>query len=170
MTDEQTQLAIKGDNEAFALLFKEVQGELYRIAFIYLKNRDDACDAVQEAAYRCFKNIRRLKKGEYFRTWAVKTVINCSLDILKKARNNLPLEDFCYLEDVKAAPEASVESKDILYRLLSLLDEREKSVFILKCLYELSFPEISHTLRLPLGTVKTIYYRSLAKIKKEGFQ
>lgn len=168
MKDERIRLAISGDSEAFAELFKEVQEELYRIAYLYLKNEDDACDAVQETAYRCFKSIKRLKKGEYFRTWAVKIVINCSLDILKERRKTLPLEDFSHIEDEKTTPEVSAEAKDTLDRLLNLLDEGEKSVLLLKCLYELSFPEISKTLGLPLGTVKTIFYRSVSKIKRRA--
>lgn len=167
MTDELIDRARKGDGDAFAELFKEIQDELYRVAYLYVKNTEDARDVVSETAYRCFKGIKRLKNGEYFRTWAVKTAINCSLDLLRKSRKTVPIEDFCYLEDERTSPESSAEAGDTLRRLLDLLDEREKSVLLLKCLYELSFPEISKALGLPLGTVKTILYRAMSKIKKE---
>lgn len=167
MTDDLIDRARKGDGNAFAELFKQVQDELYRVAYLYVKNAEDARDVVSETAYRCFKGIKKLENGEYFRTWAVKTAINCSLDLLRKNRKTVPLEDFCSIEDERPSPESSAEAGDTLRRLLNLLDEREKSVILMKYLYEMSFPEISKALGLPLGTVKTILYRAMQKIKKE---
>ncbi|WP_342767124.1 helix-turn-helix domain-containing protein [Paranoxybacillus vitaminiphilus] len=51
--------AQKGDGEAFLKIFQPYEGEIYRIAFIYLKNKDDALDVVQETAYRAFKYNKR---------------------------------------------------------------------------------------------------------------
>ena len=47
----------------------------------------------------------------------------------------------------------------------------EKSVILLKYYYEYSFPEMSEILKRPLGTVKSVLYRALKKLRdkaKEG--
>lgn len=74
----------------FTERFTEIERELYRIAFLYLKNRDDALDCVQEAAFKCFRNYPKLKEPKYFKTWAVRITINCAKDILRSRGQFLP--------------------------------------------------------------------------------
>ena len=167
MNDDIIYLAKQGDGEAFASLFAEVQDELYRIAYIYVKNPEDARDVVQETAYRCFRGIRSLRQNEYFRTWAVKTAINCSLNMIRKNRYIVPLEEIEVPHKTASSPENEVLASVTLERLLNVLDEREKSVLIMKHLYDLSLNDIAKALKMPLGTVKTTLYRAITKMRKE---
>lgn len=159
--------AKSGDGDAFAELFSEVQDELYRIAYIYVKNREDARDIVQETAYRCFRGIKTLRHGEYFRTWAVKIAMNCALNMIRKNRGNVSLAELPISIETVSSPENAVLASVTLERLLNVLAEREKSVLILKHVYGLSLEDIAKTLHMPLGTAKTILYRAITKIKKE---
>lgn len=87
MTDNLVTRAKKGDGEAFAELFSAVSDEVYRIAYLYVKNREDAKDVVQDTAFKCFKGIKHLRQGEYFRTWAVRTVhLICCAEIAEQYR------------------------------------------------------------------------------------
>ena len=56
--------AIKGDKEAFSNLIKNNKEYLYKIAFMHVKNEDDALEVVHETVYKAFISIRRLKKPE----------------------------------------------------------------------------------------------------------
>lgn len=168
MKNDTIKRASEGGGKAFAELFSEVQSELYRVAFIYLKNRDDALDAVQETAYRCFKNISKLKNREYFRTWAVRTLINCCLNMIRSGKRTVPLDDAPVISE-GASCENSALASVTLGILMDKLDEREKSVLLMKHLYGMSFSEISKELKLPLGTVKTLLYRATDRLKKENF-
>ena len=159
--------AKSGDGDAFAELFSEVQDELYKVAYIYVKNREDARDVVQETAYRCFKGIKTLRHNEYFRTWAVKTAINCSLNILRREHRTVPLDELPELEASVMSPESAALASVTLERLMNSLDEREKSILLLTHLYGFSHSEIAKELHMPLGTVKTILYRAINKIKRE---
>ena len=77
---------------------------------------------------------------------------------------------------VHLAPEVheklqSEELEDIplsvtLQELINLLDEQEKSVVILRFYHGYTFKEVGEILDLPLGTVKTILYRSLNKLRQ----
>lgn len=155
------------DEKLFLELFEPAKEEIYRIAYIYLRNSEDARDVLQETAYRCFKGFSRLRKREYFRTWAVKTAINCSIDILKQRSRVIPLDESVPLKET-ASPESESEDRLLLEKLMSRLDEREKSVILLKHLYGLQLREIASSLRLPLGTVKSILYRAMKKLEKES--
>ena len=76
--------AQRGDTKALEELFLMHEASLYRIAFLYVKNEEDALDVMQEVAYRTFKNIKSLKNVEYFKTWITKITINCAIDHIRK--------------------------------------------------------------------------------------
>ena len=167
MKSDIIERAKNGDSEAFAELFTEVQNELYRVAFIYVKNREDARDVVQETAYRCFRGIKSLKHSEYFKTWTVKTAMNCALNMIRKNRVTVSLDEIPIPETTITSPEDAALASVTLDRLLNVLDEREKSVLILRYIYDLTLSDIAKTLKMPLGTAKTILYRAINKMKKE---
>ena len=84
--------AQKGDDEAFLKLFQTYEEELYRIAYLYVKNKEDALDVIQETAYRSFKNLNSLKNVEYFKTWLTKITINCAIDYIRKNKKVIQLK------------------------------------------------------------------------------
>ncbi|KAB8137486.1 sigma-70 family RNA polymerase sigma factor [Gracilibacillus oryzae] len=164
--------AQKGNDKAFLTLFQKYEQDIYRMAFIYVKNQNDALDVVQETAYRSFKTIKNLKKPRYFKTWLIRIAVNCSLDLLRKQRKAVQLKP--ELEenlsgDINEDADLEVTVRD----LMEILNEEEKSVVILRFYEELTFKEVSETLDIPLGTAKTILYRALDKLrnnwKGDGF-
>ena len=76
--------AQKGNDKAFLKLFQQYENDIYRMAYVYVKNKEDALDVVQEVAYQSFKKIDTLKQPEYFKIWLMKITINCSINIVKK--------------------------------------------------------------------------------------
>lgn len=51
--------------------------------------------------------------------------------------------------------------------LIKCLNESEKSVIILRFYQDLTIREVSETLDIPLGTVKTVLYRALKKLRND---
>ncbi|MCA1065686.1 sigma-70 family RNA polymerase sigma factor [Rossellomorea sp. AcN35-11] len=156
--------AQKGDNKAFLKLFQHYEEDLYRMAYIYVKNENDALDVVQEVAYRAFKNIETLKEPAYFKTWITKIAITSSLNVLKKNKNVVHLkpgyEEYIGLDDQDTF--LSITLKD----LIELLNEEEKSVVTMRFYEGYSFKEMAEILDIPLGTAKTILYRALGRLRK----
>ena len=60
--DKLVRRAQKGHDAAFLTLFQQYEAYIYRMAYVYVQNENDALDIVQETAYRAFKSIR-LKDG-----------------------------------------------------------------------------------------------------------
>ncbi len=89
--------AQKGDKKAFEELFLLEKKYLYKCAFLYTKNREDAFDLVQNCIVKCMVSIKELKKPEYFRTWMTRIMINCSnTEIVKRKRYVLQDEEVWY--------------------------------------------------------------------------
>ncbi|WP_277587092.1 RNA polymerase sigma factor [Psychrobacillus antarcticus] len=158
--------AQKGDDKAFLALFQKYEQDIYRMAFVYVKNQSDALDVVQETAYRSFKTIKNLKEPKYFKTWLIRIAVNCSLDLVRKQTKVVQLKP-----ELEGNLSDDVNEEDIILEitvrdLIEQLNEGEKSVVILRFYEDLTFKEISETLDIPLGTTKTILYRALDKLRK----
>ncbi|WP_066322445.1 sigma-70 family RNA polymerase sigma factor [Bacillus sp. FJAT-29814] len=158
--------AQKGNDKAFLTLFQKYEQEVYKIAFIHVNNQNDALDVVQETAYRSFKSIKELKEPKYFKTWLIKIAINCSLDILRRRKNVVQLKPK-FEELISGDVNEDIISEMTVQRLIQDLNEDEKGVIILRFYDDLTIKEVAETLNIPLGSVKTILYRALNKLRKK---
>ncbi|WP_233569805.1 sigma-70 family RNA polymerase sigma factor [Falsibacillus albus] len=167
--NELVAAAQNGDENAFITLFQQYEVDLYRIAYVYTKNQDDALDVVQETAYRSFKNIHTLKEPKYFKTWLIKIAMSCATDILRKKKKVVFLDT--ELKPPVQSTEVDLPLTISLKSLINNLKEDEKKIVMLKYYYDYTFKEISNIMQVPIGTIKSILYRSLNKLKhqfKEG--
>ncbi|HEY5563817.1 MAG TPA: sigma factor [Clostridiaceae bacterium] len=86
--------AKSGDMEAFYELIQDKKESLYKIAYAYTKNEEDAVDTISETVYRAFKNIGKLKSPEYFNTWITRILINCAIDLTRKRTATVFVDEF----------------------------------------------------------------------------
>ncbi|MEK0317581.1 sigma-70 family RNA polymerase sigma factor [Cohnella sp. 56] len=159
--------AQQGDSEAYATLFGQYEAELYRAAYVYMGNAEDALDVVQETAYRSYKSIRSLKEPRYFKTWLVRIAIRCATDAYRKRRREAAWMP-SYAETLVARDETDIPLAISLQSLLELLDETERQVVVLRYYYDLTIREAAEAMEVPLGTAKTLLYRALAKLQRRA--
>ena len=157
--------AQKGNDKAFLTLFQQYEQDIYRTAFVYVKNQSDALDVVQETAYRSFKSIKNLKEPKYFKTWLIRIAISCAIDLLRKRKNVVQMKPD-YVEFISDDVNEDIDLEMTVRDLIERLNEVEKSVIILRFYEGLTIKEISDELDIPLGTAKTILYRALDKLRK----
>ncbi len=134
--------------------------DLYRLAYTYLKDRDDALDAVQESACKAIASAPRLQRGASVKAWLCQIVVRTCLDMLRVRRRE---------RVVDAVPEEGREdrySDPDLLGCLDTLDRRERTVVALRCFEELPLREIGAVTGMNVNTVKTILYRSLKKLRE----
>lgn len=168
--EETLRRARRGSERAFLEILEKYEHDLYRTAWLYVKNEQDALDVMQETAFRAFKSIRTLKEPKYLKTWLTRIVINCALDRLRKD-GRLRCTELNVAENdlrLSTAFEGALVDRLTLEVLLSVLSDAERSVVVLKYVHQYTFAEISKTMQLPLGTVKTILYRALNRLRAEA--
>ena len=85
--------AAAGDHQAIMELIEQDEEVLYPIAYTYLKNEQDALDAMQEMTYKALKKMHTIKQPEFGRTWLVRVLINCCNDMLKKRIQTVEIEE-----------------------------------------------------------------------------
>jgi RNA polymerase sigma-70 factor, ECF subfamily len=158
--------AQKGNHKAFLALFQQYEQDIYRTAFVYLKNQSDALDVVQETAYRSFKSIKNLKEPEYFKSWLIRIAISCAIDLLRMQKNVVQLKPE-FQEFISGDVNEDIDLEMTVRDLIERLNEDEKSVIILRFYEGLTIKEVSETLDIPLGSAKTVLYRALNKLRKD---
>ncbi|WP_214821877.1 MULTISPECIES: sigma-70 family RNA polymerase sigma factor [unclassified Exiguobacterium] len=159
------QKAQRGNDQAFLKIFQHYEADLYRMAYVYVKNPDDALDVVQEVAYQAFKMIRTLREPQFLKTWLMKITINCALDVMKKRQNVIHLN--ADVEEAFGSEQADLAMTMTLADMMESLHEDERSVVVLKYYQDYTFQQISDLLEWPIGTVKTTLYRAVDKLRRE---
>jgi RNA polymerase sigma-70 factor (TIGR02954 family) len=157
--------AIKGNKSAFEKLIQQHYERIYRTAYLYVHNEEDALDVVQEATYQAFTSIHSLKNPEYFMTWLTRIVIRCSGHVLKRKSNVVPLSDEI-LSNLPGQADSNIEESLQLINAIQLLRENYRTVIILFYYYDYSIKMISSVMEIPESTVKTYLSRGKAELKK----
>ncbi len=157
--------AIKGNRKSFEKLVQQQYERIYRTAYLYVHNEEDALDVVQEATYQAFISIHSLKNPEYFMTWFIKIVIRCAGQILRRKRDVVPLDDEI-LSNMPDQVDSNIDESIQLLQTIQQLRENYRTVIILFYYHDYSIKMISNIMGIPENTVKTYLRRGKAELKK----
>ena len=159
-----------GNQESFEYLINYLQNDLYKIAYTRLTSIDDINEAVQNTIIRIYYNLKKVKNYNYFKTWAIKILINEINKIYKTNKKRDSLKDISYYENTYFYNDISQMQKienDIDFdKVMNNLKYDEKIIVILKYTDQYTFEDISKILRLNINTVKSKFFRSREKLKK----
>ncbi|EGD45760.1 RNA polymerase, sigma-24 subunit, ECF subfamily [Ruminiclostridium papyrosolvens DSM 2782] len=168
---EKAVKAINGDKIASSELILERKEDIYRIAYVYMRNENDALDVLHDTIYRSYISIKKLKNPKFFNTWLTRIVINCSLNALKRKKKINDNEDKMLNEDIKDINTENTEDSIIsgidLMTSIERLAFSEKTIVILKYFQDLTVSQISEVLSCPIGTVKTRLNRALKLLRTD---
>jgi RNA polymerase sigma-70 factor (TIGR02954 family) len=161
-TEQLVKQAIKGNNDAFLQLIHTFKVDLYKTAISFLRNEEEALEAIQEVTYRAYKGIRKLEESSYFKTWLIRIMINYCNDQLKKQKrvviNQEVLNSIGVLEN-----HSEWELKDVMLGL----DDRSREILTLKYFHDLKIKDIAGTMQCPEGTVKTWLNKALKALREK---
>ena len=130
----------------------------FRLAMSFVHNEADACDIVQNGAYKAIRGSKTLKNKEYAGTWIYRIMLN---EIFRFYKD----EKHISIEEVpEEGYEDNYENFD-LRKALDSLPERDKAVVELRYFEDLKLEEIAEILKENVSTVKSRLYRSIEKLR-----
>ena len=97
----------------------------------------------------------------FIKTWLWRIVMNTAVDFIRKKQKEVAVDEF--LENGREDDYWDFDTIEAL----KVLDEKEKTVIVLRFFEEQKIPDIAKILNENVNTVKTILYRSLKKLKVE---
>jgi len=144
----------------FANRVGHVKPRLYRTALLFLGSESLAKDAVDEAEYKAFISLKKLRHPEYFETWLTRILINECKKTLRKQKREVPYE---------TSVEASTEDFDSLplKEAIRKLPQELREIVILRYFAGFTIVETAQSLDIPQGTVATRQRRALQLLKLE---
>ena len=151
----------------YALLVEQRREHLYRLAYCYVKNQQDALDIVGEAVYRGLLHLHSLREPERFCAWMDQIVVHAALDRLRKSKPLEPWDEDAASVIPAAEKDLAIEEEIDLYEALDLLSPEERTYIILRFFEEYSFREMGEILGLPESTIKSRMYRILSKLRRQ---
>jgi RNA polymerase sigma-70 factor, ECF subfamily len=149
--------------QALVQLITENKENFYRLAFSYVKNKDDALDVVQESIQKALLTVGNLKEEQKLKSWFYKIVINKSLDFLRKHRRVNVMDD-ATLEFFSNGNHDVYHDMD-LEKCLENLPEKYRTVIVLRYFEDLKIEEIAEILKENQNTIKTRLYRALSMLR-----
>ncbi|WP_086349589.1 sigma-70 family RNA polymerase sigma factor [Candidatus Enterococcus clewellii] len=156
--------AIKGDKEALGLVLQQNQEYIYKMAYIYTGNQQDALDILQEAAAQSVSSIRTLKEPKYFLTWFCKIMVRQTGKLFKSRQHEVLVEENQEWAD-QAGSVLSEETSVDLLRAIMALEDKYRLVLHLYYYQDFSIREISQLVGLKEGTVKTNLKRGRERLR-----
>lgn len=148
--------------ERFMEQYQAVYKDMYRLAYYYMGNAEDAEDAVQETTLSAYEHFHRLKNKEAFRPWIFKILVNRCKKSLKR-RNLWGIRK----EEPELSYEPSLTSQAELLELLGKLEEEERLIVTLIVFGGYKGEEIARMLNKNHSTVRSKYRRALKKLESE---
>lgn len=142
----------------------ENQDKMYRLAYYYVSNRENALDIVQNAIVKALENSASLKNPDAIRTWIYRIVVHESLTFLKKQNREIACEPTELQNEVYY--ESAYEPGLSLYTEIHKLPPEMQTVILLRYFEELSLKEVAAVTGVNLNTVKSRLYSALGKLKK----
>jgi len=182
-TDEELLAAIrKGKREAFGVLVRRYEGELYGYLRRYLADGELAQDVFQNTFLQVFVKIKQYELGRPARPWLYTIATNQAIDALRRAgrhqavsldlereeasSNDLP-QLVSFLESRATTPldyAQGEERRQLVRAGVDRLPEFLRGVVILAYYQGLKHKEISDILGIPVGTVKSRLHAALCRL------
>ena len=165
-----------GEEVAYEELVRSHGGRLLAVARRFLRNEEEARDAVQDAFLSAFRNIGRFEGQARLSTWLHRIVVNAALMKLRTRRRKpeTPIEELLpgFLEDGHMAQQAVAwrrqdpdpaernELRALVVDKIQELPEGYRNVIMLRDIEDLDTEETAELMGLSTGAVKTRLHRA----------
>lgn len=142
---------------------------VYRFAYTYMRNREEAEDVVNDSVVKALRAIGSLREPQRVSSWFLKIVSNTAITRLRQSKRETIL-DPTLVEDI---PDYEDSLSNLNFeQMLEVLDPNSRAIISLRFFEDRPLDEIAAILDENLNTVKTRLYRALKvlKMEMEGLQ
>ncbi len=172
--------AQSGDLSAFDQLFLAFKDDIYRLAYSVTHRPEDAEDITQNTFVRLFSAIHRFRPGEPFRPWLLGVAVREARGYLRRVQRwrrkfervmtmlgRSERGHFSAPAPAVAIPPPDLETTQVVHEAVATLNPEQRAVVTLRYYFDLSLPEMSRVLGVPLGTVKSRLHHAQRRLREE---
>lgn len=163
------------DKEALQMTIDAYSGMLYKIAYLQLRNRQDAEDVVQETFYQYIKSDKEFETADHEKAWLIKVTLNGCRKIWRSAwyrrTDTMPEQELLLIKSAAAAgnmeKEALIKERnwEIMTAVLKL-PAKYREVIHLFYFQQMSIKEICQVTKRKESTVTSQLTRGRELLRK----
>lgn len=174
---------LAGDDTAFDQIVYRYQDMVFNLSCRLLGGYDEAVDLSQEVFLQVYRKLASFRRDASLRTWIYRIAINRAKNRQRWWKRRIAEMTAVSIEEAETrsgsgvaarlasdddGPDEALERKEqgqILHRAIEKLPFDQRTILLLKEIEGLSYEEISTTLDLPLGTVKSRLARARKSLR-----
>ena len=170
-----------GDATAFHELVGQYKKKIYYLAYDITGDHHEAEDISQEVFMKMFRSLKTFRRDAKMSSWLYQIAVNTSIDSLRKksSKPKRSIEEFDQIniqEQVAGSiaqsldPQKRAEASQIQHQIsqaLQNISPKERTVFVMRHYNDLKLNEIAEILNVTIGTVKSLLFRAIRKLRKE---
>ncbi|SEF69873.1 RNA polymerase sigma-70 factor, ECF subfamily [Algoriphagus boritolerans DSM 17298 = JCM 18970] len=144
-----------------------MRGKLFRMVFLWTKDRDLAEDVLQNVFEKTVERQKELQTHPNLAGWMVKSLKN---EVLMHHRKNNRMDGLEEIQEPAAEQLDSLESEEshrLIFDLVSRLPEKQQVIFHLREVEELSYEEIALQMEISLDQVKVNLHRARKTLREK---
>jgi RNA polymerase sigma-70 factor (ECF subfamily) len=153
---------LAGQQDAAAGLVDRYEKRLYNVALRLLGNAQDAEDVTQTVFLNAFARLGTFDPTYRFFSWIYRMTVNESLNVLKRRRRIVTLED---VPVPGAGADHAAEVQDRVGQALMQLNPDDRAVVVLRHFVAFSYEEIADVLEVPVKTVKSRLFTARERLR-----
>jgi len=155
-----------GDPDAFEMLFRERQGEVYRWIVRIVRDPAVAEELAVETLWRLYRARERIDPRRDCGGWLRRVATNLAIDHLRRSR---ALEPLAFDPPAPAQPDGAAQHQEraAIRECLSELSPRLRVVVRLGLIEEEPYAAIAEALGISAGAVKLRMFRALKILRKK---
>lgn len=155
---------IEFDNQRFDDLYQKYADIVFRTAYNFLLNKDDAEDIVQEVFIKYFISNKAFNDDDHEKAWILTVTANLSKNVLRsKSRQNLELDDTIKIVDNKF--DKAITNHLDLEEAMIRLTANQRLVIYLFYYEQIPIKNIAKIMKSNENTVKSHLLRAKSKMK-----
>jgi len=149
-----------GDSGAFELLVRRKTSKVYALCYRVIGNAEDAKDISQLAFIKVWENVEKYDPAFSFDTWLYRIVTNVAIDFLRnrQSRDSAVNSNLRLVKTSSDAEQPSTlqrkEIEAVFSDVASVLSPKQKTIFIMREMEDISSAEISRILGCRESTVR----------------
>ena len=152
--------ALDGDAPAHDALLRRCHGTVFRWALAHTGDPDDAEDVAQEVLVRLVTHLDRFKGRSRFTTWLYQVTRNAARELQRRSSSRRRLGDALTREADETERREDTDLRDEVTALYRDLPPRQREIFHLADLEELTITEIAERLAMNPVTVRVHLFRA----------
>ena len=146
--------------EEFVIFAEKYMDTIYRVAYSWTKNSDDANDVTQDVLIQLYKTTKEFESDSHLKNWLIRVTVNQCKMLFRSPWHKM--EDIGEYADTLGFEE---ESHLDLFRAVMNLDKKYRVPILLFYYEGYSTAEIASVLGIPEKTVSTRLFRAKARLK-----